>query len=436
MKKAVSLKRHANISAFVGTMLMSVCASNALAIDFKIDLPPKKGVATPNDEVFFDESLSVSEQQADSIVPESSEPMAALPSPVPPQNVQQRWNPKRVDVAVPQAVPMKPANAAAPAPQKPSAAASAAKQRPSAASAVPSFNSFPNLACLTENVAFWKRVYAEVDVNEALIHDRDDLDKVYSVVRLGGSESQRQTSIRMLRDHYRESLRSLAEKLDNPKSWDATERSLAKHFRPSELTRSRLLQASANLRLQQGLKSRFNAGVQRSLQYLPSIKSILRDQNLPLEIALLPHVESSFVNHAKSKVGAVGLWQLMPQTMQLLMGKSAVNRRTDPNTATFAAAKLLKQNFAATGSWPLALTAYNHGLGGVLRAVRSTSSNDLCKIIERYNSPSFRFASSNFYAQFLAARQISLQRYAELSKNREVGRIVAPLIASREKGTL
>lgn len=436
MKKAVSLKRHANISAFVGAIILSMCASNALAIDFKIDLPPKKGVATPDDEVFFDEALSVSERQADALVPEISEPMSALPSPVPPRNVQQRWNPSRANVAVPQAVPVKPANAAAATPHKPSAPVSGSIQKSAAASPESSFNSFPNLTCLSENVAFWKRVYAEVDTNEALIHDRDDLDKVYSVVRLGGSESQRQTSMRMLRDHYRESLRSLAEKLNNPKSWDATERSLAKHFRPSELTRSRLLQASANLRLQQGLKSRFNAGVQRSLQYLPTIKSILRDQNLPLEIALLPHVESSFVNHAKSKVGAVGLWQLMPQTMQLLMGKNAVNRRTDPNTATFAAAKLLKQNFAATGSWPLALTAYNHGLGGVLRAVRSTSSNDLCKIIERYNSPSFRFASSNFYAQFLAARQISLQRYAELSKNREVGRIVAPLIASREKGTL
>lgn len=142
------------------------------------------------------------------------------------------------------------------------------------------------------------------------------------------------------------------------------------------------------------------------------------------------------MNHARSKVGAVGLWQLMPQTMQLLMGKKAVNHRTDPVTATVAAAKLLKQNYEKTGSWPLALTAYNHGLGGVMRAVRHTSSTDLCKIIERYNSPSFRFASSNFYAQFLAARQIALQRYAELSKNRDVNRIVAPLLASREKGAL
>ena len=118
------------------------------------------------------------------------------------------------------------------------------------------------------------------------------------------------------------------------------------------------------------------------------------------------------------------------------MGRSAIDKRTEPHTATQAATKLLKQNYRATGSWPLALTAYNHGLNGVLRAVRSTNSTDLCKIIERYDSRSFRFASSNFYAQFLAARQVALQRYSELSKNRDVGHIVAPLLASRDKGAL
>lgn len=242
--------------------------------------------------------------------------------------------------------------------------------------------------------------------------------------------------MKLLREHYKSVLTTLAGKLDSPKTWNPTERTVAKLFRPSELTRARLLQAAENVRIQQGLKSRFDAGVQRSLQYLPVIKPIIRQQNLPLDVAYLPHVESSFVNYAKSKVGAVGLWQLMPTTMRLLMGKNAVAKRTDPHTATFAATKLLKQNFQATGSWPLALTAYNHGLAGVMRAVRKTGSTDLCQIIDRYNSPSFRFASSNFYAQFLAARQVALQRYTQLSKNRDVGKIVAPLIASRDKGAL
>lgn len=425
------------MSLSVGTLkrvvrihLASVIATSTMvqsvhALDFKIELPPQKGIASPDDEVFFDEVLSVSENQADALAAQSAEPMSQLPSPVPPKEVQQRWLPGR-----------KNAGKEEPATFQQKAPKSSASPRSLARAGVPNMNSFPNPSCLKENVSFWKRVYAEVDTQEALIHDREDLDKVYANVRLGGSNAQRMQSMRMLKEHYRTSLLSLADKIDSPKLWTPSERALAKNFRPSEFSRSRLVQASENIRVQQGLKSRFNDGVKRSLQYLPTIKSILKKQNLPLDIAFLPHVESSYVNHAKSKVGAVGLWQLMPMTMQLLMGKSAVNRRTDPTIATAAAAKLLRQNFEATGSWPLALTAYNHGLAGVLRAVRSTSSSDLCNIIERYNSPSFRFASSNFYAQFVAAREIASKRYLELANNREVGRIVEPLIASREKGAL
>ncbi len=405
-----------------GLSFLSMWTLQAQAIDFKVEFPTQEGAPSPEDSMFFDDALAVSESQSDSPYLKGANESKAEP--------RNSAVPKRATT------PEIPKKAASPTPANVTANDALIRVVAEPVAASPVRGTFPNLSCLNDNVAFWKRVYAEVDTNEALIHDRDELDKVYATVRLGGSERQRQQSIRMLKEHYQLSIRSLAEKIGAPKSWTPTERAIAKFFRPSELTRSRLLRAADNVRLQQGLKSRFNAGVQRSLQYLPTIKSIIRQQRLPLDIAYLPHVESSFVNHAKSKVGAVGLWQLMPSTMQLLMGKNAVGKRTEPHTATVAATKLLKQNFQATGSWPLALTAYNHGLGGVLRAIRNTKSNDLCQIIERYNSPSFRFASSNFYAQFLAARQIALRRYAELSKNREVGPIVAPLLASRDKGAL
>ncbi|MBM3381404.1 MAG: lytic transglycosylase domain-containing protein [Betaproteobacteria bacterium] len=422
-----------------GLSFVSMWTLQAQAIDFKVEFPPQEGVLSPEDSMFFDDALAVSESQSDSPYLRGDKRMnPELPSLEPQKKaggtaVQNRVPPPKLPEAEKeqalQRVVAEPVGASARGFEQ-------TKANGTSTIALTARGAFPNLSCLNDNVSFWKRVYAEVDTHEALIHDRDELDKVYASVRLGGSERQRQQSIRMLKEHYQTSIRSLAEKVSAPKSWNPTERTIAKIFKPSELTRSRLLRAADNVRLQQGLKSRFNSGVQRSLQYLPTIKTIIRQQRLPLDIAYLPHVESSFVNHAKSKVGAVGLWQIMPSTMQLLMGKNAVSKRTEPQTATQAATKLLKQNYQATGSWPLALTAYNHGLGGVLRAIRHTGSNDLCKIIERYNSPSFRFASSNFYAQFLAARQIALQRYAELSKNREVGPIVAPLLASRDKGAL
>lgn len=394
----------------VGVLSAVLTNSKGFAIDFKVDLTPETGTLESEVDGFFDEELSVSAAQGDLPVLESNVSLdASLPSPIPP-------------------------------PPPVALIAKASRGRKSASKAVDENASqatgFPELSCLKDNVSFWKRVYDEVDVNQALIHDREDLDKVYASVYLGGSWAQQRATMKTLREHYGRTLRSLAGKLSSRKSWNKSERAIAKAFKPSELTRTRLKRAADNIRIQQGLKTRFNSGVQRSLKYLPTIKPIISSQKLPMDIAYLPHVESSFVNHAKSKVGAVGLWQIMPNTMKRLMGRRSVGKRTNPRVATIAATKLLKQNYQRTKSWPLALTAYNHGLAGVLRAVRSTGSNDLCKIIARYDSPSFRFASSNFYAQFLAARQVALQRYSELSKNRAVGRIVAPLLASRDKGAL
>ena len=71
------------------------------------------------------------------------------------------------------------------------------------------------------------------------------------------------------------------------------------------------------------------------------------------------------------------------------------------------AARLLEQNRRVTGSWPLAITAYNHGASGMRRAVRKLGSQDIAVISQKYKSRSFGFASRNFYAEFLAALRIS-----------------------------
>jgi membrane-bound lytic murein transglycosylase D len=81
----------------------------------------------------------------------------------------------------------------------------------------------------------------------------------------------------------------------------------------------------------------------------------------------------------------------------------AVDERRDPIVATRAAARHLRENYDILGTWPLAVTAYNHGRGGMARAVSQVGTTDIVEIIKRYNGRSFGFASKNFYAEFLAA---------------------------------
>jgi membrane-bound lytic murein transglycosylase D len=135
---------------------------------------------------------------------------------------------------------------------------------------------------------------------------------------------------------------------------------------------------------------------------------------LPPELAALPHVESSFTPSAYSKVGASGLWQFMRSTGRLYMRvDDIVDERLDPFRSTEAAARLLLSNYRLLGSWPLAITAYNHGPGGMRRARQVMGTDDFGVIARNYRSRSFGFASRNFYPSFLAALTIDQdpQRY-------------------------
>jgi membrane-bound lytic murein transglycosylase D len=85
---------------------------------------------------------------------------------------------------------------------------------------------------------------------------------------------------------------------------------------------------------------------------------------------------------------------------------ASVDERLDPLRATEGAARFLKENYELLGSWPLAITAYNHGPGGMARA-RQRHGVDMPEIIENYESRTFGFASKNFYAEFLAAMDIA-----------------------------
>ena len=128
---------------------------------------------------------------------------------------------------------------------------------------------------------------------------------------------------------------------------------------------------------------------------------------MPPELAALPHVESSFDPTAYSKVGAAGMWQFMRSTgVRYMRIDHIVDERRDPFFATDAAARLLADNYSVIQSWPLALTAYNHGLAGMRRAVQQQKTTDIATIVAKYQSRSFGFASRNFYTAFLAALEI------------------------------
>ena len=106
--------------------------------------------------------------------------------------------------------------------------------------------------------------------------------------------------------------------------------------------------------------------------YFPIFEEILDLYQLPLELRILPVIESALNPRAVSRVGATGLWQFMYSTGKRynLQIDSYVDQRRDPIAATHAAARYLKDLYAMYGDWTLVIAAYNCGPGNVNKAIR------------------------------------------------------------------
>ncbi|HYR79772.1 MAG TPA: lytic transglycosylase domain-containing protein, partial [Candidatus Dormibacteraeota bacterium] len=131
-----------------------------------------------------------------------------------------------------------------------------------------------------------------------------------------------------------------------------------------------------------------------------------RTAGLPPELVTLAHVESGFHGGSRSSAGAVGIWQFTRDTGKHYMKITRYHDdRLIPDRATLAAAKLLRSNYDTLGDWPLAITAYNYGTGGVARAA-GIYGGDYSEMVQHYQGPRFGFAVKNYYAEFLAAMQV------------------------------
>ena len=265
---------------------------------------------------------------------------------------------------------------------------------------------------LERDVNFWVKVYTQIDTNSGYLHDQYNLAVIYDTLHFAPDSPPRvrQRIVNRARDHYVAELRKIASG-SGPLS---PEDERIKALWGAEATPDRLLEATQDIRFQLGQANRFKAGLIRSGAWQQDIARVLKQEGLPPELAALPLVESSYNPRAYSKVGAAGLWQFMRSTGRRFMRiDRAVDDRMDPFRATDAAAQLLAYNHRILGTWPLALTAYNHGVAGMRRAVDKLGTTNIVTIVRDYSSRTFGFASRNFYVSFLAALRIEQdpQRY-------------------------
>ena len=266
-------------------------------------------------------------------------------------------------------------------------------------------NPFVRPAEIEPDIQFWVRVYTEVTTNGGFVHDDRKLDVVYEVMRFPENlaRAERQRQVQEAKEKYSVILRRLA----SGGSATSPEERRIRALWPESISARALNEAAERVRFQLGQADRFRAGLIRAGAYEAHIAETLANMGLPAELSALPHVESSFDPDAFSKAGAAGLWQFMRSTGRRFMRiDSTVDERMDPYRSTVAAAQLLQFNYDLLGTWPLALTAYNHGAAGMRRAKEKQGTDDIVTIIRTHQSRTFGFASRNYYVAFLAALEI------------------------------
>lgn len=269
---------------------------------------------------------------------------------------------------------------------------------------------------LRPRVDFWKEVFTVYGKYQAILHHRDFPQAVFDVVDMSAEgESLSPVAFEVFRKRrlkaavadVESALRRLA---SGQKPSTPLEQRVAKAMElvPGGTAKYAKVVKDELIRTQTGIKEKYREAIIRSGRYLPLMERIFREEyGLPIELTRLPFIESSFDYKAYSSVGAAGIWQFMRRTGQAYLTiNSLIDERRDAMEATRAAARYLQQAYTKLGTWPLAITSYNHGMAGVARRVRQLGTTNIDTIVEHPTERPFGFASVNFYPELLAAIEV------------------------------
>ena len=145
----------------------------------------------------------------------------------------------------------------------------------------------------------------------------------------------------------------------------------------------------------------------RYYKHLPEFRKVFSKYGVPEELTALCIVESAVSPRALSKAGALGLWQLMPETARMygLVVDEAVDQRLDVSLSTDAAARVLRDLRKSLGSWELAVLAYNCGAGTIRKAIILSGSNGVWDIYQHLPAETRAYLPS-----FIGARYCDIYR--------------------------
>ncbi|MCB0404315.1 MAG: transglycosylase SLT domain-containing protein [Bdellovibrionales bacterium] len=277
---------------------------------------------------------------------------------------------------------------------------------------------------LRGRVAFWIDVFSRFDSNYRVVHDRDNPELVYGFIDFTSINTTLPPAVARWRrrEIERRVLLELKARIGEatgmtkprrprlaPDEKQDLLRILSKHHFEN---RYEVLRRLRRLRTQTGRKDHLLVAMRRANDLIPPIESLFRERGLPMILARLPFVESSFNRWAVSKTGAVGIWQFMPSTAKRYDPNGTASDLSDPIRQSRSAARMLTILYERLGRWDYAITAYNQGVLRVERIARQHQTNNISEMIALApQRGTLGFAGKNFYAELLAINLV--EKYKE-----------------------
>lgn len=263
---------------------------------------------------------------------------------------------------------------------------------------------------LKPQVDFWTKIYSFYDTHQVVLHDRFEPMAIYHVIEL--PKIPNELSAPKFKDQVEKKLKSLSTDLElltsekRPQKLSSEQAKLDEVIKKFNLTK--VTDLASRVRAQSGLKSQFAMGLKTSGRYVDEVKAVLKSQGLPTDLVAMVFVESLWNLTAVSHAGASGPWGIVKETAVRsgIHVNKFTDERLDPVLATLGAANYLKKAKEGLGEWSLAITSYNYGYNGMLRAVSGLETKKIDVIIDKHESPIFGYAVKNYYAEFLAAMHV------------------------------
>lgn len=266
---------------------------------------------------------------------------------------------------------------------------------------------------LKKRVLFWVEIYAKYNSRIKVVHDRNDPGIIYGYIdlrplyRVLGKSPQSDVKaneierkvIKEFKARLTEAIGISSTHILSPKEREDIRTFLSQTGALSPQATAELIE---NVRSQTGQRDEFLQALHRASNLLPHIETVFRKAHLPPELARIPFVESSFNTRARSNVGAVGIWQFMPETARQMIHADE-EMWSDPLKQTASAAKLFKIYRAILPDWSLTITSYNSGVGRLKTLAAKHHVKNVEGLLKMQGKDGLGFAGENFYSEFLAA---------------------------------